>query len=82
MPAELKCLRCQSPMEEGFVLDTAHGGIRQSRWSPGKPQPSFWTGEVKSNQFMAARRVTTYRCPTCGYLESYALEQSSHLESR
>jgi hypothetical protein len=76
------CLRCKTPMEEGFLLDSAHAGLRQARWCVGTPQPSFWNGEVQSHQFVHARKVTTFRCPTCGYLESYALESSSRLDSR
>jgi hypothetical protein len=69
---EIKCLRCQTPMQEGFMADLGYGQIQQARWCAGKPNPSFWTGEVKGGQMMAGTRVLTYRCPNCGYLESYA----------
>jgi hypothetical protein len=40
-------------------------------WVEGAPMPSFWTGLKTSNR--RKLEVTTYRCASCGYLESYAL---------
>ena len=57
-------------MEEGFLLDTSYGAYLATHWVSGPPQRSFWTG-VK----MRGRRkqlVRTFRCTTCGLLESYA----------
>jgi hypothetical protein len=64
------CAKCGRAMEAGFVLDHTHGAVMQSVWIDGAPERSFWTG-VKTK---GRRRlpVTTYRCPKCGYLESYA----------
>jgi hypothetical protein len=72
VPTEIKCLRCHSPMEEGFMVDIGHMTIQQARWCRGKPNPSFWSGEVANRQMTSGSRVSTYRCPKCGYLESYA----------
>lgn len=66
------CLRCSSAMDAGFMFDVSHGAIRQSRWVPGKPEAGFWTGEVTMTQADRGLRITTFRCPRCGYLESYA----------
>ena len=56
-------------MEEGFVLDNADGGARRvSEWVEGAPQTSFWLGLKVSE----ARKIVTYRCESCGFLESYA----------
>jgi hypothetical protein len=57
---EPTCAKCGKAMEAGFVLDyQGHG-----------PEPSFWTGvKFKGHQRLP---VTTYRCPGCGFLESYA----------
>lgn len=72
---ELLCIACEVPMEVGFMVDSAHAAILQSRWCAGVPQKS-WTGsEVHSKQFKAAIKVTTYRCPSCGRLESFALQE-------
>ncbi len=64
------CLRCSTPMEEGFISDTVHGGARRQRWVEGAPSPSVWGG-VKTS-FRKQYLVATYRCPGCGALESFA----------
>ncbi len=57
-------------MEQGFVLDNTYGAAVVSQWVPGAPQKSFWT----QTKVPAEKRVPigTYRCASCGYLESYA----------
>jgi len=63
------CWRCDGvEMEEGVLLDYTHGAIRQAVWQPGAPQKS-WLGNAKVKKPLP---VTTYRCPACGCLESYA----------
>jgi hypothetical protein len=57
-------------MDEGFIVDDTHGGVMQSQWTEGKPKVSFWFGVRVAKKERHA--VTTYRCPSCGYLESYA----------
>lgn len=64
------CIKCRTPMEPGFLLDNTHGGKTQSAWIEGEAVKSFWTGlDVKGRQKIP---VATFRCPQCGYLESYA----------
>lgn len=47
-----------------------HGGIHVSAWVEGPPEKSFWTG----TKVPAEKRIPigTFRCPKCGFLESYA----------
>jgi len=67
--SEIACLRCKTAMETGFLLDVAQG-VRQQRWYPGIPEKRFFGDlNVKRDQLIY---VMTYRCPSCGYLESYA----------
>jgi hypothetical protein len=68
------CLRCTATMEHGFLLDHAHMAMMQARWCSGEPQASWLnlTGEVRSAQAQAGFKVTAFRCPECGYIESYA----------
>ena len=68
---EPTCAKCGKAMEAGFVLDhEGHRAGTQSAWIDGAPEPSFWTGvKLKEHQRLP---VTTYRCPGCGFLESYA----------
>jgi hypothetical protein len=64
------CVKCRTPMELGFLLDNTHGGKTQSAWIEGEAVKSMWTGlDLKGRQKIV---VTTFRCPQCGYLESYA----------
>jgi hypothetical protein len=71
MPATSpKCAKCGTLMEEGFILDSTYGGRDQSTWIQGPPEFGRWTGVKVRGRVMLP--VTTYRCPKCGYLESYA----------
>ena len=66
-----ECPKCRHDMEPGFVLDITHGAMAQSSWVEGAPERSIWTGlKLKGHERVP---VTTFRCPRCGYLESYAL---------
>jgi hypothetical protein len=52
-------------MEDGFIPDSELG---PEFWVPG-PRPSFW------KRFLGYKNrilITTYRCPKCGHLESFA----------
>jgi hypothetical protein len=76
MKGPVECIRCHAHMESGWVADNTQAGFTQQDWSPGEPQSSFWTGlKVEKDK---AVPVTTFRCPNCGYLESYAIPQSQN----
>jgi Domain of unknown function (DUF6487) len=64
------CPKCDSQMDEGFIVDNTYGERLQSQWVEGKPQRSFWTGVKLAKD--AKHPVATFRCEKCGYLESYA----------
>jgi hypothetical protein len=67
---EPACPTCSTAMEAGFVVDQTYGAVAQSAWVDGVPERSIWTGvKLKGHQRLP---VTTFRCPACGYLESYA----------
>ena len=64
------CPKCQSEMQEGFLIDSIHGGSKVTEWLSGTPKKNSWTGiSMKDEQKI---QVSTYRCVKCGYLESYA----------
>jgi hypothetical protein len=70
----IHCPKCGAPMEQGFVVDMGYGETRMankyvSRWAPGPPEKSFFFGTRLPKGVLP---VGTYRCSTCGYLESYA----------
>jgi predicted nucleic-acid-binding Zn-ribbon protein len=74
MSKAIECIRCHAQMEVGYMLDATHSGYQQQNWSSGEPKPSFWMGlKLAKDQ---VRPVTTFKCPRCGYLESYANTQS------
>lgn len=66
----IECPKCRGRMEEGFIKDRDYGSVHASKWVEGAPEKSFWTGTKISGKHQV--QVTTYRCTSCGYLESYA----------
>ncbi|MFA6046383.1 MAG: hypothetical protein WC718_15470 [Phycisphaerales bacterium] len=73
----ISCPKCQSAMEAGFIIDRGDADrSTASRWAPGLPVVGsflgFKTVHVTWNQTRAALHIVTFRCSTCGYLESYA----------
>ena len=57
-------------MAEGFVIDHKDGRRAVSSWLEGVPDRSIWLG-VK----LGGRKpieIATWRCGSCGFLESYA----------
>lgn len=77
---DLKCPKCQGEMELGFAPDLAQGGVFAGQWIKGAPKRSTWgrwIGHhiVKLKGLRSAIPIGTYRCQSCGYLESYAREE-------
>jgi hypothetical protein len=64
------CPKCSQPMDKGFIVDHAPGTSFQAEWVGGTPQKSFWTGLKLGGK--ERRKVATFCCPKCGFLESYA----------
>ena len=64
------CPKCQSRMQEGFTLDNTYGGRAVSSWIEGAPQRSIWVGVKLEGR--TPIEIATYRCLSCGFLESYA----------
>jgi hypothetical protein len=71
MQAPGKCSKCAGVLEDGFLLELAHGNGRLvTQWVAGIAEASIWMG-LKVND-RAKLDVVTYRCQSCGFLESYA----------
>jgi hypothetical protein len=66
----LNCAKCNAMMEPGFIPDTTYGGFLTPTWVAGPPVRSVWLGLRLKGK--TRYPVATYRCPSCGYLESYA----------
>jgi hypothetical protein len=72
----IRCAKCAAVMEEGFIPDFGHlEYVRPLRWIEGKPERAFWTGTKISDRREA--NISAYRCTACGYIEFYALAETS-----
>ena len=69
------CPKCASVMELGFIIDKGmpNGSTSAPEWAEGAPERSFWSGLKLAGRERHA--VTSFRCPSCGYLEAYALSE-------
>lgn len=67
----MNCARCDVAMVAGFTAD-AYAHAVHPRWCEGKPEGMGLLSEVKRHQIAAGLKITTFRCPKCGSLESYA----------
>ena len=67
-----KCRRCEIEMEVGYLPDATDGAWLAPKWVRGAPERSFWVG-LSVPVKVGRHDVQTFRCPTCGLLESYAL---------
>ena len=70
MARSKSCPKCQASMAGGFVIDNTHGGRTVSSWLEGAPNKSFWVGVKLEGK--KPIEITTWRCGSCGFLESYA----------
>ncbi len=70
-----QCTRCRTEMETGYMLDRGHGNSPNlAQWVEGAPEKhrvlGLWFGlKTKDRDVL---EVSTWRCPRCGLLESYA----------
>jgi hypothetical protein len=63
----LNCLRCKTEMEFGMTMSQTNSASNyQILWSPGI------RGLSPFARTPPQKDVCTFRCPNCGYLESYA----------
>ena len=52
------------------MVDEGYGTRSVPKWSAGEPVRSIWTGlKLRGKDRL---EISTFRCPRCGYLESYA----------
>ena len=63
---EIACPKCKVPMQEGYLSEeTRHG-----HWYEGRPR--YFLGIPMFRWAKTQVPIKAYRCPSCGYLESYA----------
>ncbi len=74
---DMRCKRCEAPMQEGFLLDKAANniGALQTEWVSGPFEDrhllGMHMGMVKTKGHVA-HDVVAYRCPQCASLELFA----------
>jgi hypothetical protein len=67
-------------MEQGFVVDNMSGGRAVSHWAEGAPEKKWpyiersWAGAKLPEEVIP---IGTFRCSSCGFLESYARDEFS-----
>jgi hypothetical protein len=69
---QIFCPKCKIQMQQGYILDAMYGNLvtTPSKWSGGKPKKILTFALPSTDK--KSTEITTYRCPECGYLESYA----------
>jgi hypothetical protein len=66
----LTCVKCQAPMDEGFIIDHSHTTKTVATWVSGPPEKAVFRGLNLQGKMQVPLR--TFRCTICGYVESYA----------
>ena len=69
MPSDVKCSKCSGEMQEGLVVDLNYSGILQSMWIEDQAGNGIGPGTTDGKRKV---KTITYRCSSCGYLDSYA----------
>lgn len=72
MLGPVTCPKCPGEMQEGFLLETGLGSDPRPKWVSGEPSVNAFGGIQTSERDV--RRVQTFRCIRCGFLEFYATE--------
>ena len=69
---QIFCPKCKIPMQQGYILDSMYGNLvtTTSKWSKGEPKKILAFALPSTDN--KSVEITSYRCPECGYLESYA----------
>ena len=70
---DLKCLRCNSAMERGYLPDRGHAdSMKIAEWVSDAPEQRWWGLRTTGHQQIP---LSAYRCSQCGYVELRALDE-------
>lgn len=69
MPSDFRCSKCSGEMQEGLVVDLNYAGVFQSMWVDEQAGTNAGPGTMDGKRKV---KTITYRCSSCGYLDSYA----------
>jgi hypothetical protein len=68
-----RCPKCNGAMVRGFIFEFDGFQRKVSSWVEGAPEKSFLLNtKVPKDKIVP---IGTYRCSTCGFLESYARDE-------
>ena len=70
MAPSLRCSKCTGEMQEGLVVDLGYAGVLRSMWVEDQAASSGSPGTVDNHKRKV--KTITYRCLSCGFLDSYA----------
>ena len=71
MSEQLACPKCRNEMQEDFILEYAtNASASASRWVEGAPVKALLFGVRTAHK--EQHPIQSFRCQSCGYLESYA----------
>lgn len=77
------CGKCSGEMQPGFLMDVFHKNLEnaeQLRWVAGDAdERTFWGRSVKVTG-KERRKVLTFCCRQCGFLESFAPPEAQETE--
>jgi hypothetical protein len=63
-----ECPDCRVTMEPGWIMDFTQGGIAPT-WVRGIVEKGFWGVKLRGKERLP---VSTFRCPKCAQLKSFA----------
>ena len=68
---EHRCPLCKGLMEKGFTIDSAgeFDYPQHAQWGQGEPVRKNW---LANEEILNPKEITTWRCTSCGFLESFA----------
>jgi len=73
------CPKCESEMTCGYLVEKntptlIEGDFRPTEWVTIEPEYFEKYGFFQPKHIIDRRRVDTYRCNQCGFLESFAID--------
>jgi hypothetical protein len=69
------CVKCNGRMKLGFIVEVLKSRAYPNTWIEGAPETHYLRGvKLKDRTTLP---ISTFRCTACGFLESYAHEDSA-----
>ena len=76
---DVRCPKCREEMERGYTIDISQAVTFTGQFVKGVPKRSwvdfFQQLVIKTPNFNERIPIATFRCKSCGFLESYARDE-------